>query len=172
MNLIRAARVSSLNLANQIYIGDARRFRGRAVAARLHRIKYCVGRCSQSLILSQFFSGCGGGCGAYIVLMVYVVRALYTPVDSPTGFCMGYQPSQRRVGVFLARCWKSDRAATSRLRSRSWWLPRATFSLSVGDGDCRIAVVIVMTTTATAVASVVVTMLALLPGSSNGCVRR
>lgn len=96
MNLIRAARVSSLNLANQIYIGDARRFRGRAVAARLHRIKYCVGRCSRSLILSQFFSGCGGGCGAYIVLMVYVVRALYTPVGSPTGFCMGYQPSQRR----------------------------------------------------------------------------
>lgn len=83
MNLIRTARVSSLNLANQIYIGDARRFRGRAVAARLHRIKYCVGRCSRSLILSQFFSGCDGY-GAYIVFIVYVVRALYTPVGSPT----------------------------------------------------------------------------------------
>lgn len=95
MNLIRTARVSSLNLANQIYIGDARRFRGRAVAARLHRIKYCVGGRSRSLILSRFFNGCGG-CGAYIVFIAYVVRALYTPVGSPTISWGVPQPSQRR----------------------------------------------------------------------------
>ena len=148
--ILSGPRVSSLNLANQIYIGDARRFRGRAIAARLRRVKYCVGRCSprefnplsilQRLRRRQ----------RQRMHCVYGVRCprlvhcrfSYDFVWRVTASQPASQPaSQANVGVFLVRCWKSDRAATSRLRLlvvapsghlliiRWWWW------LRYGGGD-------------------------------------
>lgn len=141
--ILSGPRVSSLNLANQIYIGDARRFRGRAVAARLRRVKYCVGRCSprelNPLSILQRLRRRRMHC----VYGVRCPRLVYRrfSYDFVWGVTTSQPASQPNVGVFLARCWKSDRATTSRLRLlvvapsghlliiRWWWW------LRYGGGD-------------------------------------
>lgn len=160
--ILSGPRVSSLNLANQIYIGDARRFRGRAVAARLRRVKYCVGRCSPRefnplSILQRLRQR------IHCVYGVRCPRLVYCRFSYD--FVWGVTASQPVRPTSVCFWCVVGRATAPQLPASacSWWLPRATFSLSVGDGGCGMAVVIVMTTTAAvtaAVASVVVMVLA------------
>jgi len=139
MNLIRAAGLLVKSRQSDIYRGcEAVSWSG-DLAARLRRVKYCVGRCSprelnplsilQRLRLRQHMHYVYGVRCPRLAYCRFLLR-----------FCVKSN-SQPNVGVFLARCWKSDRAATSRLRLlvvapsghlliiRWWWW------LRYGDGD-------------------------------------